>query len=357
MKALALYAGPQALEHLKRQGLQAQDVRAVAAAAGGPKGLVLGPLDRFLFGHWLADSPGPVELIGASIGACRMATACLPDPQQAFECFEHDYIAQHYPLLPGERRPAASRVSAQFAQTLQDWFGAHRTALVRHPTYRLHVLAARGVGWLDRPSRAGTFLGFGRAYWDNLRSRSALAHSFERVVFSAARASDGPALPFDVADFPTTQVQLSTHNVLSALQASCAVPFALEPVHDIAGAPAGTYWDGGLVDYHLHLRYSGLVLYPHFQRALVPGWLDKQLRWRHRASAAVGQVLLLAPRPEWVASLPGGQLPSRQDFSRFARDPFERQRRWRQAVAASQVLADEWAQWLQRPDLSQVQPL
>jgi hypothetical protein len=357
MKALALYAGPSALEHLKRQGLQAQDVRVVAAAAGGPKGLILGPLDRFLFGHWLADRTEPVDLVGASIGACRMATACLPDPQQAFERFEHDYIAQHYPLLPGERRPAASRVSAQFAQQLQAWFGADRQALVRHDTYRLHVLTARGVGWLNQPGPAAMHLGFVKANLDNLRSRSALSHSFQRVVFSAAQASGGPALPFDAEDFPTTRVQLGVDNVLPALQASCAVPFALEPVPAIAGAPGGSYWDGGLVDYHLHLRFSGLVLYPHFQRALVPGWLDKHLRWRHRASAALDWVLLLAPHPAWVASLPGGELPSRQDFSRFADDPLARQRRWRQAVSASQALADEWVQWLQRPDLNQVQAL
>jgi hypothetical protein len=52
-----------------RHGLRAADIRAVPAAAGGPKGLILNPLDRFLFGHWLTG-PGPsVHLAGASIGA------------------------------------------------------------------------------------------------------------------------------------------------------------------------------------------------------------------------------------------------------------------------------------------------
>ena len=54
MHALEIHAGPRALRHLREHGLRAADVRAIPAAAGGPKGLVLNPLDRFLFGQWLA---------------------------------------------------------------------------------------------------------------------------------------------------------------------------------------------------------------------------------------------------------------------------------------------------------------
>ena len=49
MQALRLYAGPTAFKHLQRNGLQPHDVRVIPTAAGGPKGLVLGRLDRFLF--------------------------------------------------------------------------------------------------------------------------------------------------------------------------------------------------------------------------------------------------------------------------------------------------------------------
>ncbi|MGE0100635.1 MAG: phospholipase, partial [Hydrogenophaga sp.] len=64
--ALRLYAGPKALQHLQQQGLRPQDVGIIPAAAGGPKGLILGPLDRFLFGQWLPGSHQPVHLVGAS---------------------------------------------------------------------------------------------------------------------------------------------------------------------------------------------------------------------------------------------------------------------------------------------------
>ena len=52
---------------------------------------------------------------------------------------------------------------------------------------------------------------------------------------------------------------------------------------------------------------EGVVLYPHFQRQVVPGWLDRPLRWRHLATAALDNVVLLSPRPEWVATLPDGK--------------------------------------------------
>ena len=163
-------------------------------------------------------------------------------------------------------------------------------------------------------------------------------------------------------DFRTRQVPLSDANFMDALQASCSIPFVLRPVHDIAGAPPGAYWDGGITDYHLHLRYqppatAPIVLYPHFQQAVVPGWLDKAWKSRHRSSAALDNMLVLAPDPAWVKSLPNAKLPDRQDFTRYGPDLAGRMKAWKGATAASQQLADEFAQWLERPDPSRLQPL
>jgi hypothetical protein len=58
LRALQVYTGPRAAAVLRERGLRARDVRLVPGAAGGPKGLVLNPLDRFLFGHFLAGA-GP----------------------------------------------------------------------------------------------------------------------------------------------------------------------------------------------------------------------------------------------------------------------------------------------------------
>lgn len=388
MKALHIHAGPRALAHLRRHGLQAADVRTVPAAAGGPKGLILGPLDRYLFGEWLPRSQQPVHLVGASIGAWRMATACLPDTRAAFERLEHDYIHQHYDPPPGRSRPTPQQVSERFGQTLQTFFGGQENGLLQHPRYRLHIVTARGRHLLAREHRLGTPLGYVGAYLSNAVQRKALGAWLERVVFSSPDPGQPggacAALPFGTHDLRTRQLPLTPANFLQALQASCSIPFVLQAVPHIAGAPSGAYWDGGITDYHMHLPYesaqnaiqniagsayseraggqnglklSGLVLYPHFQRAVVPGWLDKRLTWRHQATAALDGMVLLAPNPEWVRTLPNGKLPDRQDFMHYGLDTAARVRAWQAATAASQQLAEEFADWLERPDATVVRPL
>ena len=63
MRALRIHAGPEARRHIEQHGLQARDVGVVPAAAGGPKGLILGPLDRFLFGQWLPATDHTIEAV------------------------------------------------------------------------------------------------------------------------------------------------------------------------------------------------------------------------------------------------------------------------------------------------------
>ncbi len=367
MKALRLYAGPAARQHLVRQGLSPADVSCIPAAAGGPKGLMLGRLDRFLFTEWLPRSNQPIDLVGASIGAWRMATACLTDSGAAFARLEHDYIAQHYELAPGEKRPPAHRVSEQFADNLKRFYGGRLTEVLHHPRYRLHIITSRGRHMLAHPGNVRMPVGYAGAFVSNAVHRKALGAWLQRVVFSNPVAASGVAsaqaqpLPFTTDDLSTRHVVLTQANFMAALQASCSIPFVLSPVVGIPGAPFGCYWDGGITDYHLHMRYAtpagrqpGLVLYPHFQQAVVPGWLDKALAWRHPATAALSHMLVLAPNPEWVATLPNGKLPDRTDFTRYSRDFDTRSRLWHAAVAASQQLADEFAQWLDNPDMGQV---
>ncbi|WP_332813605.1 patatin-like phospholipase family protein [Ramlibacter sp.] len=361
-RALRLYAGPRARRHVGQHGLGPQDVSVVPGAAGGPKGLILGPLDRFLFGEWLPQSRQPVHLVGASIGAWRMATACLHDPVAAFERLERDYIAQDYVLEPGRKTPTARHVSERFAANLVDFYGGRVRQVLDHPRYRVHIVTARGRHVLSREHRWGTPLGYLGAWLSNGLHRRALCAWLERVVFSSGPAPGALSLPFDDQDYRTRQVHLTEANFDLALQASCSIPFLLQAVHDIPGAPPGAYWDGGITDYHLHLNYAaahpqGLVLYPHFQKAVVPGWLDKTWRWRHGATAFLDNTLVLAPDPRWVQGLPNGKLPDRTDFTRYGTDLAARMKVWQAAAAASRQLADEFAQWLERPDPGRVEAL
>ena len=345
---------------MRQNGLAPSDVRAIPAAAGGPKGLVLGPLDRFLFGDWLARSGQPVDLIGASIGAWRMATACLDDPVAAFNRLSRDYIAQHYELPPGQKRPPPELVSERFGESLQLFYGGRVNEVLNHPRYRLHIVTSRGRHLMRREAGLRAPLGYLGAMLSNAVHRRAMGAWLERVVFSTTQAGAPAALPFATHDYRTRHLALSEANFMDALKASCSIPFVLRAVPQIAGAPPGAYWDGGITDYHLHLDYGtrpGIVLYPHFQKQVVPGWLDKPWKWRHRASHFLDHMLVLAPDPEWVRRLPNGKLPDRNDFSTYSHDLPGRMTAWNGAVSAAQQLADEFAEWLLRPDLGQVSAL
>jgi hypothetical protein len=358
MPALRLYAGPAARRHIEREGLRPQDVGIVPGAAGGPKGLILGPLDRLIFGRWLASTDHPVHLVAASIGAWRMAAACLREPVAMSERLERDYISQDYELPPGRKTPTPQHVSERFGRRLEAFFSGRVGEVLTHPRYRLHIVTSRGRHLLGREHVLATPLGYLGAFLANGIHRRAMGAWLERVVFS----SDGTVLPFDCTDYRTRQVKLTEANFQHALQASCSIPFVLTAIHDIPGAPPGAYWDGGITDYHLHLQYrapggAGIVLYPHFQRAVVPGWLDKPWKRRHRATAALDSMLVLAPDPAWVAALPDAKLPDRTDFARYGTDLRARVQAWTGAVQASQQLADEFEAWLDQPDVSRIEAL
>ena len=385
MQALRIYAGPAARAHLEKNGLQPQDVGVIPAAAGGPKGLILGPLDRFIFGDWLAKTTHPVHLVGASIGAWRMATACLRNSLTELKKLEHDYIRQSYEIKPGEKFANADTVTRDFSNILANFYAGKAGDVLSHPRFKLHIITSRGRHILQRERKLATPLGYLGAFLSNGVHRKAMGAWLERVVFSTPNA----ALPFDARDYRTRQIHLTELNFNSVLQASCSIPFVLRAVHNISGAPPGAYWDGGLTDYHLHLNYAidseaasarklgaaalhnvspnseidtskstaKLVFYPHFQKAVVPGWLDKGLKWRHKATPFLSNMVLLAPNPEWIKTLPNAKLPDRTDFKRYGADLPARIKAWSIAASASEQLAGEYDEWLHRPNMSRVESL
>jgi hypothetical protein len=244
-------------------------------------------------------------------------------------------------------------------------------------------MTSRGRHLLGREHGLRTPLGYLGAFLSNAVHRKAMGAWLERVVFSTAGGARSGVpcapLPFATDDYRTRQIRMDVTNFFPALQASCSIPFALKAVHNIPGAPPGAYWDGGITDYHLHLNYAamqgtrqgssdgtdreaasvkdGLVLYPHFQKSVVPGWLDKSLKWRHRATHHLDTMLLLAPNPEWVNTLPNGKLPDRNDFIRYGNDLAGRIKAWSHASQSSVQLVDEFEAWLDKPDMGQLQPL
>jgi hypothetical protein len=352
---LTVRAGRRALQRIQSAGLAAADVEIIPGAAGGPKALGIAGLDRALFGEWLPAAPGVRHLIGSSIGAWRFAAACRADGMKALDDFARAYTEQRYP-----RRPTRRFVSQSARDMLAGLFTGREEEILAHPHYRLHVLAVRGRWPLTRDGSFSTPVGFAMAALANAIGRRHLARFLDRTVFHDAR--DPPRFlddgGFDA--FRTHAVTLDGANLGQALLASASIPLVLEGVAGIPGAPPGVYWDGGIIDYHLHLPYhrsEGLVLYPHFTDRIVPGWLDKTLPWREARGEWLDNVVLVAPSREYLAKLPHGKLPDRGDFARFEGDDAARMKYWRAAIGESDRLGEAFLEFARRPDPSLVRPL
>ena len=365
MSALSFHAGPRARARIRSQGLRAADVAVIPAAAGGPKGLIFQALDQFLFGEWLPSAPRERTLIGSSIGAWRMAAACQRDPVRAFARLGALYAGQRYTSL----KPSVQQINEVVQGLLHEFVSGHEDDILAHPHNRLHLLAVRGKGALARPPhRRAELRGFAQAALTNVASRTRLGNLMERVVIGDVRSPAG-WLRDGFDGFATHFSTLTRANLAASLLASGTLPLIMQPVTSIAGLPPGYYWDGGLIDYHLALPYArlereqpdALVLYPHFNEHIVPGWLDKAMPWRRAARgpnrAWLDNVLIVAPTPAFLQTLPRAKLPDRGDFKHYGLDHDARVRNWQQAMGEGQRLRDEFAAFVERPDLSRLRPL
>lgn len=347
---ITIRLGSRARRRIATEGLQAADIAIVPAAAGGPKGLILHGIDKWLFGEWFPTAPRQRKLIGASIGAWRMAASAFHDPVAAHKRLAYHYSHQTYP-----DKVDAAYVTRSCRGLLDEILDGRAAELLNNADYRLSVITVRGIGMLGKTkgSRWREMAGFLLAAGGNAISRGRLAASLERVVFHDSR-DDMTWLRDSFDSFASHFVGLNENNVRDVLLASGSIPLVLQAVNNIAGAPTGAYWDGGLIDYHLHLPYQqepGLVLYPHFTDHIVPGWLDKSIPWRRARGAAVENMILVSPSPAFLARLPNGKLPDRSDFKRYGQNHKARIRDWGLAIDESERMAEALARWAEKPDL------
>ena len=383
--AIELRAGPRAMAHIREHGLRPQDIDIIPGAAGGPKGLGLAKLDEWLFADFLpqgfAKRKNPTQLIGASIGAWRFAAVCrgmvdgkfsAEETRKALALFAQTYCETRYGL-----NVSAAAITDSARRMIDLLFDGQVANVLAHPHYRLNVLAVRGKGILAREQRGRTHAGYALAALANAVSRKHLRHFLDRTWFysgyktppstgvpeqkwltSTADASILNMQPFfaslELDPFKTEYAALTEKNFRDALIASGSIPLVLEGVVGIDGASEGTYWDGGIIDYHLHLPYAhteGIVLYPHFTNKIVPGWLDKMLPWRKAKGASLDNVVLVCPSAEYLQQLPMKKLPDRNDFKRFANDYEGRLKYWRFAIDESARLRDELAGLIESGDI------
>ncbi|OEC35993.1 hypothetical protein SAMN05216600_10928 [Pseudomonas cuatrocienegasensis] len=350
--SLTLRAGSRALAQIRERGLQPADVGILPGAAGGPKALGIQGLDLALFGDWLPRTPRERSLIGASIGSWRFASACLPDAAAGIRRLGELYTTQRF-----AKGVSMAEVSRSCRQMLDQLLADQDASILDNPHYRLNIVVVKSHGLLAGDRRGHLGLGLSSVIGSNLMGRARLARHFERVILHDPRLS--PPLGA-LTDFPSRCLPLDVQNLRHALLASGSIPMVMEGVRDIPGAGPGTYRDGGLLDYHLDLPYSGddIVLYPHFTDKVIPGWFDKVMPWRRGDALRLQNVLLLAPSRDYLARLPHGKLPDRKDFTRYLGDDAGRERYWRIAMAESQRLGDEFLELSERGTLAaQLQPL
>jgi len=334
-RPLDIALGARAAEHIGRHGWNGAAISTLLGASGGPKWLILGHLDRLLFGDFLLrDRDTPLSAIGSSVGTWRHACLAQADPAEAVQRFEDVYVNWQYGARPDTRE-----VSDASLAMLEQIFGdAGVRALLDHNRLHSYLVTARGRGLNASQRRPALAAGMAGAALANAIDRRLLATQFQRVVFHSPGA---PALP--VVDFATRHVSLVRHGVARALHASGSIPFVLHGERDLPGAPRGHYWDGGIIDYHFEpdaLAREGLLLYPHFRADLTPGWFDKFLPWRRQRPPLVDRMILLSPSPAFLASLPLGKIPDRSDFRRLA--PGERVAYWRECITRSRELAEDF---------------
>jgi hypothetical protein len=291
-----------------------------------------------------------------------MAAACQRDPSRAFARLGELYSGQRYTSA----RPTPDEIDRVVQELLHDFVSGHEDDIVNHPHHRLHLLTVRGKRALAAPRhRYAEMRGFAAAALHNFASRARLGNVFERVVIGDQRSCT-PWLREKFDSFTTHFSALSRHNLAPGLLASGTLPLLMKPVSGIADLPPGYYWDGGLIDYHLALPYSragegDIVLYPHFNEHIVPGWLDKSMPWRRAARgpnrAWLDNVLIVAPSAEFKRKLPRAKLPDRSDFKFHGLDHDARVRDWRAAIGEGERLRDELAGFVANPDMSRIRPL
>lgn len=335
MRNLVIYAGPKARATIEEKGLTPDMVEVVAGAAGGPKWLVLHGLDRAIFGSWLMERTSPVFLAGSSVGTWRFAA--LAQSMDALERFRDAYLSQRFTSVPTPVQ-ASAEIMKFLDAALADG-GPER--ILSHPHARLAFLVVKCSGPYALDKKYPLLLFMAAAGLLNVVHRGLLGLFFSRVLFYDPR--DLP--PYhSMHGFPIRLVPLTPENVRPAVMASGSMPVIMSGVRDIPGAGPGMYRDAGILDYHLAIPFSSskIVLFPHYTDHITPGWFDKPLPWRRPWLHDMANVVLLCPSRKFLSSLPGGRIPSREDFREFWGRDNERIAYWNHVLRASEALGGEF---------------
>lgn len=346
--ALTIQAGSLAKQLIQKEGLQAHHVDMIPGAAGGPKGIGLMGLDQAIFGDFLQRAKQRRYLIGSSVGAWRFASLIAQGEKKGAE-----QLAELYINLPFHKGMKIAEIEKISRDMLHGILGDQSEKLVTHPDYHLAIIAAKAEHIFQSDQKLALYGSLLGIIGSNAISRNHLNKFMQRVI---SQPEHFPQFKIQNDAFKTHYVNFNTDNVADWLMASGSIPGVTPAVKNIADAPQGAYRDGGLIDYHIDLPFDskGIVLYPHFSDSITPGWFDKMFKSRKANPENQARTLLLSPSAEYLKSLPLGRLPDRKDFVMKGLSDSERKKLWRQSVAESQRMGDEFLELVEKQNFADV---
>eukprot|EP00741_Cyanophora_paradoxa_P000006 tig00000017_g6.t1 len=287
-----------------------------------------------------AELTGRKYFIGASAGALRFTALLLSRMfnQDITSVFEERYAGIRY--AKGDLPP---RTTAEFGRTLDALCEPERVAALLSPEnpHSLCILVSRVKEWAGSLSPvlqklAGTpFLIGNYAGAAGARLQVLL---YERLCFYTGPEPPS-ALLHRVQNSPVELqfYRLTPENFRPALHASCAIPFIIEPVTEIPGTGPGLYIDGGLADYQLNVAVEAPALLLSHSRNVKATWMDVWVPGKRPHPACFEHCSVVWPGADLVGAFPGGSVPTKRDWERWAGPDLEHERirRWLGSIQKS----------------------
>jgi hypothetical protein len=346
---LDIYVGKKARSIIEQQGLHQQAFSMFLGASGGPKWFALFGLDKYLFGEFFKGRNQPLEMLGSSAGAFRIACFTQDDPVAAIS-----KLAYQYSESDVHTKMTAEDLTNMAEDMLEHVFtDSGIEHVVNNPIFKANFIVTKANGLVSFENKFVQGFGLLESYVLNRLNRGYLNLQYERFIF---RHQDSILEIKDPYEIDTQYINLSPENVKDSLLASGSIPLVMAGIKDIAGAPKGMYRDGGVIDYHFDISFnkSGLILYPHFNKAPKAGWFDKKLS-RAVSADNYDRTVMLVPSDEFIAQLPFGKIPDRTDFETM--DLKTRVKYWHTVFEETEKLADEFKRVIDQQDLSVLKPL
>ena len=334
-----IVAGKNAAKIINEQGFKPELFTSFLGASGGPKWFTLFGLDKYIFGEFFKNRTQPLNLIGSSAGAFRSACFAQNDPVAAIERLATSYSQTRY----SSNKPTPAEITIKARALLEDVFGDNGvTEIINNPVFKAHFIVAKSNGFIASENKLIQLLGLSISYMLNRVNRKLLGSQYERFIFGA------PSSNLSITDsynFKTQNIALNQTNLKDALLASGSIPLVMQGIKNIAGSPQGMYRDGGIIDYHFDVKINnpGLILYPHFNSDPKAGWFDKNLK-RKVAPQNYDNVVMITPSKEFVAGLPYGKIPDRNDFTDLDADT--RIKYWNTVFSETEKLAEAFDKYL-----------